>query len=401
MTSHTALRLNSRLNLRLTARLLGLAGLSTLLAGNALAQYERYYYYGIGAGQSTAQFGVDHIANEALSPGMSAVSSQRDRHGNAFKLFGGHQFNRNWALEGSYFDLGQFDNQSVVSPAGTLNSKLRARGVGLDVVGTLPFSKDIAAFARVGFQYARVSDRFVGSGGATVIDGTPAEKNVRSKIGAGLEFTVNPSFLVRTEIERYHLSDGVGTSGYVNALSLGLVFPFGRGGQSAPYLSKTMSYEAPVAVAPAPYRTAPMAVAAAQVPAEPEPVLPRRQVSFSAESLFAFDDATMRPEGKEALDAFGSELNGTEYMTITVEGHADRLGTTEYNQTLSLQRADAVKSYLVTNTRVDARKITTVGRSESNPVTRTGDCKGNTATKDLVNCLQPDRRVDIEVFGTR
>jgi len=42
-----------------------------------------------------------------------------------------------------------------------------------------------------------------------------------------------------------------------------------------------------------------------------------------------------------------------------------------------------------------------VGRSESQPLTKPEDCKGSKQTAALIACLQPDRRVDIEVVGTR
>ncbi len=66
-----------------------------------------------------------------------------------------------------------------------------------------------------------------------------------------------------------------------------------------------------------------------------------------------------------------------------------------------MQRADVVKGYLVSNGRLDAAKVSSQGKGESTPITKPGDCKGNTANAKLIACLQPDRRVDIEVVGTR
>jgi len=130
------------------------------------------------------------------------------------------------------------------------------------------------------------------------------------------------------------------------------------------------------------------------------PPAPKR-VSFQADSLFGFDKSGLRPEGKAALDTFATELKGTSFSTITVEGHTDRLGSVKYNQKLSEQRAETVKDYLVTSGGIDAGKISAVGKSESMPVTKPEDCKGKAATPKLIACLQPDRRVDVEVSGTR
>ena len=132
----------------------------------------------------------------------------------------------------------------------------------------------------------------------------------------------------------------------------------------------------------------------------PAPV-ERRRVSFSAESLFAFDKTVIKPDGKAALDRFANELRGTQFDRISVEGHADRLGSTAYNQRLSTKRAEAVKAYLISAGRVDANKISATGKGETMPVTKPGDCRGNKQTPSLVACLQPDRRVDVEVTATK
>ena len=84
-------------------------------------------------------------------------------------------------------------------------------------------------------------------------------------------------------------------------------------------------------------------------------------MSFSAESLFGFDRSTVQPEGRSALDAFAGKLAGPQFDQITVKGHTDGLDTEAYNQQLSQRRADAVKSHLVTESKVDAGKITAKG----------------------------------------
>ncbi|MGA9395933.1 MAG: OmpA family protein, partial [Azonexus sp.] len=59
----------------------------------------------------------------------------------------------------------------------------------------------------------------------------------------------------------------------------------------------------------------------------------------------------------------------------------------------------AVKTYLVSKG-IETNRVYTEGKGEKQPVT--GDkCKGNAPTKALIQCLQPDRRADIEVIGTK
>lgn len=126
-----------------------------------------------------------------------------------------------------------------------------------------------------------------------------------------------------------------------------------------------------------------------------------RRVSFSADSLFAFDNSDVRPEGKTALDNFTRELQGTDFNMIAVAGHTDRLGSEAYNQELSSQRAESVKSYLVNTGRMNAAKIAASGKGESSPMTKPDECKGSRPSAALIACLQPDRRVEVEVSGTR
>jgi OOP family OmpA-OmpF porin len=49
---------------------------------------------------------------------------------------------------------------------------------------------------------------------------------------------------------------------------------------------------------------------------------------------------------------------------------------------------------------VEANRIYTEGKGETQPVTKAGDCAGPKSAK-VIACLQPDRRVDIEVIGTK
>jgi OOP family OmpA-OmpF porin len=272
------------------------------------------------------------------------------------------------------------------------------QGVNLDLVGTLPITDRLSALGRIGAQYARTRDTFGTTGLATVINANPSNRETNAKIGVGLQYEFSPSFLVRTEAERYRMNDGVGHKANVDLYSVSLVMPFGR---HAPVVTRVAA--APVYVAPAPVYVAP-APAPVIVVMPPAPVaaapVPRR-VSFTAESLFGFDKSTLRPEGKAALDTFARDVQGTQYNVIMVEGHTDRLGTNAYNQKLSLERADAVKAYLVSNAMLDGARINTVGKGETMPVTKADDCKGNKASPKLIACLQPDRRVDIEVTGTR
>lgn len=133
--------------------------------------------------------------------------------------------------------------------------------------------------------------------------------------------------------------------------------------------------------------------------APPPVVVPPEKVTFSSDALFDFDSAVLKPEGEMALDDFVSKLENLEYDLIIAIGYADRIGNEEYNKKLSVRRAESVKEYLVTNKGIDPDRVFTDGKGEENPVT--GDTCHDPNKAALLECLAPDRRVEIEVAGTR
>lgn len=153
-----------------------------------------------------------------------------------------------------------------------------------------------------------------------------------------------------------------------------------------------------VAQAPAPATTpAPEPAPAPPAPA-PEPP-PPRTINLATDTLFAFDKAELRPQGQAKLDELVSELSGADYGTIVVTGHTDRLGSERYNQRLSERRAGSVRDYLVSKG-VPADRISAEGRGETQPALPPGECRGRKSPQ-LIACLQPDRRVEVTVSGTR
>jgi len=123
------------------------------------------------------------------------------------------------------------------------------------------------------------------------------------------------------------------------------------------------------------------------------------KITLSADALFDFDKATLRPEGKSKLDEFADKAKQIKLEVIIAVGHADRFGSDKYNQKLSERRAAAVKDYLVSKG-IDANRVYTEGKGKTQPKTKPGDCKGAKSAK-VIACLQPDRRVDFEVIGTK
>jgi OOP family OmpA-OmpF porin len=381
-------------------RLLALASIACLAGGSAFAQDSGDTYFGLSAGQANSHFDEGRIARSVLPPAVTIGSLADDTRGKAFKLFGGYQFNRNIALEAGYFNLGKFGLSANTVPAGSLDGRFKVQGFNLDLVGTVPLTDNLSALARVGAQYAKVQSDFSATGAASPTIGSRKDNGTNVKYGVGLQYAFSPSVLLRGEVERYRVPEPMGAHGNINVASLSLVFPFGRTQAPRPMAAAYVAPPppAPIVVAAAP---PPPMVVVVPAPVAPPPPPARTRVSFSAESLFGFDQSALRPEGMSALDAFSRDLAGSQYERVSVEGHTDRIGTPAYNQKLSEQRAQVVKSYLVSSGRLDAGKVVAEGKGEMVPVTKPEDCKGNAPSAKLIACLQPDRRVDIEVVGTR
>jgi outer membrane protein OmpA-like peptidoglycan-associated protein len=187
---------------------------------------------------------------------------------------------------------------------------------------------------------------------------------------------------------------GVGSGGSAESARRNKVAePGGRGGHG--FIRLTMSEPAPQAIAPAPAPEVIVIVAKPEVIVQ-APVI--RRYSLSTDTLFGFNKSTLSAEGEAKLDDIASKLREVNIESITDTGHTDRIGSEEYNQKLSVSRAETVKAYLASKG-VQSDHISAVGKGKSQPVTSSDACKGP-ATPKVIACLQPDRRVEIEVRGS-
>jgi OOP family OmpA-OmpF porin len=158
----------------------------------------------------------------------------------------------------------------------------------------------------------------------------------------------------------------------------------------------------PPVAAPAPQPApAPLAAAPAPAPEPPRPVI--QKLTLSTDVLFDFNKSELKDSGKKKLDELISQVKDADVDEVIAKGHADRIASEEYNQKLSEARAQAVKAYLEEQ-RIKGQRVSAEGKGESQPVTG-NDCKNmgpeRASNQKLVACLQPDRRVEIEVLGSR
>lgn len=363
---------------------LGLVALTAVAAPFAMAD-DSGLYVGGNIGQSRATIDEERITNSLTGAGFTTTGFEDDNRDLGYKLFGGYQFNKYFALEAGYFDLGKFDFTATGLPPGTLSGNIKIKGVNLDAVGILPITEKFSAFGRVGANYAKVEDSFVGGGSLTALNPNPTKRDTNYKLGLGLQYAFNDALAMRVEAERYRIDDAVGNDGDIDLISAGLVFRFG--GKTAP--------AAPRAEEPAPEPVA-KAVVAEPVPA-PAPVVvpppaPRFQkYTLSVTELFAFDSAELQ-KSQPKLDEIANVLmNDSTIDDVLIVGYTDRIGSDKYNQKLSERRAEAVKKYLV-GKGVKADRLVAKGKGESSPI---ASCTGKKNVA-LIKCLAPNRRVEIE-----
>ncbi len=349
------------------------------------------WFGGLSLGQTDTTIDDARITSDLLSRGLTAGPINDDDQDRGYKLFGGYRYNQYLSVEAGYFDLGRFGYTTTTTPVGTLSGNIRLKGLNLDGVGTLPITDKFSVFGRVGVAYTQANESFTGTGAVSGLNPSPTSREANLKVGLGVQYALTDTLSLRAEIERYRIDNAVSNKGDVDLASIGLVYRFG---------AKTPT---PVArqYAPAPVRMAqaPAPVVVVPAPAAPPPPPVPTKITLSADALFDFDSARVKPAGRADLDKLAADLRGVDFDVINITGHTDRIGRQAYNQKLSTQRAEAVGNYLVTSAGILANKISAKGVNGSDPVTKPGDCVARKVTPALMACLQPDRRVDIEVTG--
>ncbi len=116
-------------------------------------------------------------------------------------------------------------------------------------------------------------------------------------------------------------------------------------------------------------------------------------IRLDGNTLFGSAEDVLTAEGKRALDKVIQDNPTIVMRRIKVTGHTDFMGHDEDNRKLSLRRAEAVRKYLVTqngNFRIDVD-----GLGEKEPLV---SCNEKLPRARLIRCLQPNRRVEIEIL---
>lgn len=114
--------------------------------------------------------------------------------------------------------------------------------------------------------------------------------------------------------------------------------------------------------------------------------------SISANLLFGFNKYHLTNEGKTLLKELVDSITIDNIQAVIVIGHADPIGTDEYNQRLSTKRAEVVKDFLVYQG-FKSEVVQSEGKGETQLKTTKTECIG----QNLIECFSPNRRVDIQM----
>jgi OOP family OmpA-OmpF porin len=221
-------------------------------------------------------------------------------------------------------------------------------------------------FRRQGFQPFLL----IGAGSIRDQVGSNSDWSLMGNAGAGFLYPINDNLQFRADA-RYRWDNNQGSVGDHGdfgdgIVSVGLQIPLG---------------EKPRAPAPTPV---------------PPPAV--RKFELSADTLFAFNKATLMPRGESALDDLVQELGKASYASVMVEGYTDPIGSDNYNLDLSQRRANTVVAYL-TSKGVPSSAIRAQGRGETNLKVTPADCSSAKSRAALIECYQPNRRVEVTATG--
>ncbi len=303
----------------------------------------------------------------------AAVSgADMKKNGLGFKLYGEYNFTDWFGLGVGYNFIGMQKKYGYVSydtDAGLiskLSNKMHANIA--EVYGKFAYPLDnfgSDVFFKVGPTYSWFSG---------LTDGT--SHKVGAVVGVGAQWALNESFAIRAGYDYFYRAakDDVelgmfqGDSVRIDEglLYVGVQYTFG-GNKAAPV----------------------------------KPAQKVEQVSekhtLDAGILFPFDGSVLSQEGKDAVSTIVTSSSDLQNAQYEVYGYTDRIGSDAYNLKLSDKRADAVSAELGNH---GITPVVSDGRGKASPVTgnKCDSVKGRNA---VINCLAPDRRVEVLVSGQK
>ncbi|WGE56938.1 porin OmpA [Actinobacillus equuli] len=367
--------------------LVALAVLSAAAVAQAAPQ-QNTFYAGAKAGWATLHEGVRQFNQKYENDARyqnGTTDAGINRNSVTYGVFGGYQIlnqnNFGLAAELGYDFYGRARGNQDEGKHTTYRHS--AHGLNLALKPSYEVLPNLDVYGKVGVAVVRNDYKF----SAVNTGKDKAEKYHKLKastiLGAGVEYAITPELAARVEYQYLNkagnLNKAIERTGNgaknlvdqyapdIHSVSAGLSYRFGQG--------------------------------AAPVEAAPEVVT--KNFAFSSDVLFAFGKSNLKPAAAAALDAANTEIAnlGLASPAIQVNGYTDRIGKEASNLKLSQRRAETVANYLVSKGQ-NAANVTAVGYGEANPVTG-ATCDAVKGRKALIACLAPDRRVEVQVQGSK
>lgn len=281
-------------------------------------------------------------------------------------IYAGYQHNQYMGFELGYDWLGRMPYKGDGN-----NGAFKAQGVQLTTKLSYPVMDDLDVYTRLGAMVWRAD-------ATASIDGERVKGNdtgVSPLFTLGTEYAITRDIAARVE---YQWINNIGDKETTMArpdngmLSVGVAYRFGQDEVAAP-----VAEPAPVVA----------------------PVVENKRFTLRSDVLFNFNKSTLKAEGQEALNQLFNELASIDPTqgNVLVIGYTDRIGSQNYNLPLSQKRAQSVVDYLVAKG-IPAGSIRAEGRGKEDPVTG-NKCDNIKQRAALIECLAPDRRVEIEIQG--
>lgn len=335
--------MESNMKIKKVTGTLGLVLLAGLATGAAVAADDDGWYAGFNGGPAKSTIDEERITDSLLANGLTTTGFSVDEKDLGYKLFGGYQFGKHFAIEGGFFDLGTHTFSASTLPLGTFSGQLEARGINLDLVGMLPLTTNVSLFGRLGANHAKTEAAFASEGSVHVSNPSASERATNLKFGLGAQFRLTERVGLRVEAERFRVDDAIGNKGDIDMLSLGLVMRFGA---SSPAATRAVQEPAPAVVV---------------VPAS-------EQYCTILDIQFEIGQNEIQREEQEKLGVVATFLERYPDTTAVIEGHTDDVGAAAVNQRLSQRRADSVVDYLAAEHGIDRARLSAVGYGESRPI---------------------------------
>lgn len=338
------------MNIRLKPVWIALA----LAASGAQAAPVHDWYIGAGGGWAIA-----HDIND--------FSQDVDKDATAIDAFVGYNFTENLGAELGYLSTGDWD---------IAGNDFNSQGATLSVIGRLPLGDIFSVFAEGGGYLYHVDSVNGGDDNLAPLAGL----GLTARLTDWVDIQARYRYLVRVGDDPDNDKLGSGTQRWVSDISTATI-------ELVLHPNRTVA-AVPVA--------APLVVTP---PPPPEPV--DQTFNLSSDVLFAFGKAELKPEGMAALDDLYQQIVDVKPKdgNAVVMGYTDRIGSDANNLALSEARASTVANFLI-GKGLPADKVSIQGNGESNPVTGT-QCDDVKARAALIDCLAPDRRVEIRVTGVQ